>query len=163
MINTNNLHIGNLVMVPAGHHYSKNYRNEILKIKDGDKEFLTVTSITNDGVEILTNGETIYKAEVVQPVPLTYDALHRLGFEKNISHVWNDTAGKDFDFLFSEESGVMYLKSGRVDFHMKPGPQYHYVHELQNFYRWFTGKELNISTLKANDFIVNLKAVWKRG
>ncbi|MEG0848530.1 MAG: hypothetical protein RSE50_00700 [Myroides sp.] len=83
-------------------------------------------------------------------IPLTEEWLIKLGFEDTKDYHYRDKTIKDYavkEWFNSEFSYIFTIKKGNVEFgsmeypNTEPKPP-KYVHELQNLYFSFTGKEL---------------------
>lgn len=138
MINKNELRLNNIIQVPGWDRLNP----------DAECRFCVI-GISRDDEEIeLSNGvfKTSIKAEDIKPVPLTESALLRFGFNKDYKkgYIGIDVNNSDFVLTYP---GVMGDFQKHFAFEYETGylTRFHEiqsVHELQNLFRFITGKEL---------------------
>lgn len=152
MIKSNELSVGNYVLLKSNYEYQKNEIVKLLSIDENDGCYYNVATnkkTVNKKYKKNKNGWCVY--QIIQPIPLNAEILKKLGFEDDDCLI---------DYVFSEKLETVTnvlgycLKTKKAHFYQfRPDNtltnssgvnlcKIEYVHELQNLFFLIFKKEL---------------------
>lgn len=143
MISPQELRIGNWVELDGAY-------CQVTGIRQGeDKRKLDPSLHAHTGkIYFLSTGKTYRYIGHFRPIPLTEEILLKCGFEKKVTR----TDHFDVEMIhYEKDRHYVYLISDGFEFEYETGHgrvnlfrTLHYIHQLQNLFFIFTGRELDI-------------------